>query len=582
MILIITYPLITSIILSIYGNKVGNKGSKIITMINIIIILIIMIRYIERNIKYNEIIKIKIEWINIGINNIKYDILIDKYTILMIFLIIIISSIVIIYSFWYMEEDNNRNKFIIYMILFTVSMLIFVIAYNYLFMFIGWEYVGIISFILINYWYINNNNNKSAFKALILNKIGDLSYMVFIYYFINKSNDLYINNQFLFNINSYIIFFLLFAAIAKSAQIFFHVWLGDAMAGPTPVSALLHAATMVTAGIYLLIRLELYEDNILIIIISILTIIIGGISAINQYDIKKIIAYSTVSQIGYMLYGIGINNKEIAIYHLITHGFFKALLFLSAGIIIHNYYNEQDIRKYGNYIYYYPFTYILFIYGSLSIISFPYFSGYYSKEPLIFNSYFNNLFILLFINIGVLLTILYSYNLLYNLFYKHNKIFPIKESYSSFFLFIPLLLGSLFIGYYLYSYIIDISFIPLFYSNYIPSYYHTLSISLLLLGIVLIYIYTNIYPNRLHIIYNRRFFIDSIYNYISYHFLYTSYIYLYKYIDKGILEYIGPTGLYRLLYNIKNKFIYQNQLINSFYLFIIIFFFISFFFIFYY
>lgn len=363
----------------------------------------IMIRYIGRNIKYNEIIKIKIEWINIGINNIKYDILIDKYTILMILLIIIISSIVIIYSFWYMEEDNNRNKFIIYMILFTVSMLIFVLSYNYLFMFIGWEYVGIISFILINYWYINNNNNKSAFKALILNKIGDLSYMIFIYYFINKSNDLYINNQFLFNINSSFIIFLLFAAIAKSAQIFFHVWLGDAMAGPTPVSALLHAATMVTAGIYLLIRLELYEENILIIIISILTIIIGGISAINQYDIKKIIAYSTVSQIGYMLYGIGINNKEIAIYHLITHGFFKALLFLSAGIIIHNYYNEQDIRKYGNFIYYYPFTYILFIYGSLSIIAFPYFSGYYSKEPLIFNSYFNNLFIFILINIGCIL-----------------------------------------------------------------------------------------------------------------------------------------------------------------------------------
>jgi NADH:ubiquinone oxidoreductase subunit 5 (subunit L)/multisubunit Na+/H+ antiporter MnhA subunit len=318
----------------------------------------------------------------------------------MILLIIIISSIVIIYSFWYMEEDNNRNKFIIYMILFTVSMLIFVIAYNYLLMFIGWEYVGIISFLLINYWYINNNNNKSAFKALILNKIGDISYMIFIYYFISKSTDLYINNQSIFNINSFFIIFLFFAAIAKSAQIFFHVWLGDAMAGPTPVSALLHAATMVTAGIYLLIRLDLYVYNIYIIIIAIFTIILGGISAINQYDIKKIIAYSTVSQIGYMLYGIGINNKEIAIYHLITHGFFKALLFLSAGLIIHNYYNEQDIRKYGNFIYYSPFTFILFIYGSLSIISFPYFSGYYSKEPLVFNSYYYNLFIFIFINIG--------------------------------------------------------------------------------------------------------------------------------------------------------------------------------------
>lgn len=183
---------------------------------------------------------------------------------------------------------------------------------------------------------------------------------------------------------------------------------------------------------------------------------------------------------------------------------------------------------------------------------------------------------------AVFLTIIYSYNLLYNLFYKNNKIFPIYENYSSILLFIPLLLGSLSIGYYLYSYIIDINNISLFYSHFIPSYLHYLPLFLFFFGFIFIYFFINIYPNRFHILLNRRFFIDSIYNYISYHFLYSSYIYLFKYIDKGILEYIGPTGLYRLLYNMKNTFIYQNQLINSFFLFIIIFFFISFFFIFYY
>jgi NADH:ubiquinone oxidoreductase subunit 5 (subunit L)/multisubunit Na+/H+ antiporter MnhA subunit len=178
--------------------------------------------------------------------------------------------------------------------------------------------------------------------------------------------------------------------------------------------------------------------------------------------------------------------------------------------------------------------------------------------------------------LAVLFTILYTYNILYNVFLKHNKVFPNKEHSSSIFLFFPLFFGSLSIGYYLYDYIDTITY------NLIPIYIHYLPLFLLFIALIIYYFYINRYPNRIHIIFNRRFFIDSIYNYISYYFLYYSYIYLYKYIDRGILEYIGPTGIYRLIYNIKEKLIYQNQLINSFYLFIIFFFFLSIFFIFYY
>ena len=332
MILIISIPLISSIIIGINGWKIGEKGKKIIIKTTLIISNIIMIKYLYNNIKYNEERRISIEWITIGIERIEnMGLIIERKNIIMMSLIIIISSIVIIYSIWYMGEGNNR--FIITLLLFTLSMLLFTLGSNYFIIFIGWELIGIISYMLINYWNRNINNNKSGLKAIIINKIGDIFFIIFLGKYIYNIGDLQINN-FIF-LDSNLLFFLFFAALAKSAQLFFHVWLGDAMAGPTPVSALLHAATMVTAGVYLMIKIIniRMEEGI---IIALLTIILGGLSAINQYDIKKIIAYSTVSQIGYMLYSVTINKNELGLYHLITHGYFKALLLLTAGIIIHN------------------------------------------------------------------------------------------------------------------------------------------------------------------------------------------------------------------------------------------------------
>lgn len=566
MILIISIPLISSIIIGINGWKIGEKGKKIIIKTTLIISNIIMIKYLYNNIKYNEERRISIEWITIGIERIEnMGLIIERKNIIMMSLIIIISSIVIIYSIWYMGEGNNR--FIITLLLFTLSMLLFTLGSNYFIIFIGWELIGIISYMLINYWNRNINNNKSGLKAIIINKIGDIFFIIFLGKYIYNIGDLQINN-FIF-LDSNLLFFLFFAALAKSAQLFFHVWLGDAMAGPTPVSALLHAATMVTAGVYLMIKIIniRMEEGI---IIALLTIILGGLSAINQYDIKKIIAYSTVSQIGYMLYSVTINKNELGLYHLITHGYFKALLFLTAGIIIHNNYNEQDIRKLGNLIYYYPNSYLFMLFGSLSIISFPFTSGFYSKEPILYSGYINNIFITLLLNIGALLTIIYSINLLYHVFIKNNKIFPLKEIHSSYFIFLPLLFGSLFIGYLSQDFILlNNLFLEL---NYIPYYIHILPFISIIIGLFFILLYNNGEPNKRHIILNKRFYFDSLYNYFSYFFLFSSSLFLFKFLDKGFLEYIGPIGLYRKIILISRNMRKSKIMINTiFLLFILLF-----------
>lgn len=546
---IIIYPIITSIIIGIYGREIGKKGVYIITWISIIMNIIKITKwYIEGGIGEGEKI-IKNNYINIGINKIKNEIIIERYSIIMGIIVIIISSIVIIYSYWYMVEENNINRFIILLLIFQSSMLLLVFSYNYFFIFIGWEYVGLISFLLINYWYINPSNNKSAFKAIIFNKIGDLFFIIGLSYYIYFFPNLDLFNK-IYIYNDSFLYFIFLAAIAKSAQIFYHVWLGDAMAGPTPVSALLHAATMVTAGIYLLIRNDFYNSNPLFIYISLFTILLGGISAINQYDIKKIIAYSTVSQIGYMLYSIGINNKDLAFYHLITHGSFKALLFLSAGIIIHNYYNEQDIRKLGSFFFYSPLSYFFFLIGTLSIISFPYLSGYYSKDNIILNSFYNNIFISSLLYLGVLFTFIYSLNLFYHLFFKSILIFPSSPSYPSIYLLLPLIISSIFIGYFILNLIIKDSIISFLLNLFsIPSFFHYLPYFLLFFSFFFIYLYNNFSISPLlHILFNKRFFFDSFYNYLSFLFLYPSSFFFYKFLDRGSLEFFGPISLYRFFF----------------------------------
>lgn len=573
--LIITIPLFSSIAIFLLGRYLGEKGTTIISIISILSSMLLGVRMLIKYLGSNEEKIIEVyNWINIGMLDISMNLIFDKYSIFMVFLITTISFVVITYSTWYMGEDAHKNRFIGTLLMFAVTMLILVTSSNFFLMFVGWEGVGIMSYLLINFWYFSINSNKSAIKAILYNKIGDIGFLIgisiMILYISNTNINMlvYLPNLIDSYLLSFFLFFFVLAAIAKSAQIFLHPWLGDAMAGPTPVSALLHAATMVTAGVFLLLRLESiipYSPTIryLIILIGLLTILFGGISSINQNDIKKIIAYSTCSQLGYMFLTNGLLVPNLGLFHLLTHGFFKALLFLTAGIIIHNFHHEQDIRKFGSMIFSYPISFLLFLIGSLSILSFPFLSGFYSKEAIIESSLTVQypIYIYIIMVIGGLLTSIYSIKLIYNTFLRRSNSlnYSIFYNHSSHIQEVPvflvvvlslLLLGSIFIGYlfkeiFLTSiYVSDNEFVP-FYIKLIPLLF---SFS----GIILSFLILDPWKfNYFLTLFNRRFFFDSLFNnLLALTSLKLGYKYTYKLIDRGILEYMGPIGLLRILYSV--------------------------------
>lgn len=599
--LIISIPLISSISLLLFGRYLSVLGSKIISissiLINVIIGILSLFEYLKGK---TYIINIK-NWFKIGHTAGEINIILDKESIIMINLISIITSIVIIFSFWYLNSDPHIIRFISKLLIFAVSMYILVSSKNILFTFLGWESVGIVSFLLINYWSTSIQNSKSALKAIIFNKIGDVTYLLGLIILI-----LYLNTFDYNIINSYSSSFTYFipilsisflvAAMAKSAQIFLHCWLGDAMAGPTPVSALLHAATMVTAGIFLMIRVKsiiILDPYIYhyIFLIGLLTILFAGISALNQYDIKKIIAYSTCSQIGFMFFALGfIQPLYSSLYHLVTHGFFKALLFLSAGLLIHSFFLEQDIRKFGNFIFSSPLFYIFFFVGSLAIIAFPGFSGYYSKELILLNSlefsYFN--YFILFI--GSIFSSFYSLKIIYFSFFNsspHLHIHKLDFNSTKFFnfktldgswwyiIFLFLLFGSIFLGYFSKNIFSSPEFLNISLEASLPIWAKFLPITIPFISFYIFFKFYNyeafssIKHRFFMILGNRKFFYDSFYNYFFVKPFYSfSYHLFYKFLDRGFLEYLGPLVLFRLLFlPIKNYNLSNQSIHNISYLF---------------
>ena len=431
--------------------------------------------------KTGLIIEIKLyEWCMSDLFFVNFGLLFDGITIIMLFVVILISSIVHIYSLDYMLRDPNLFKFISYLSLFTFFMLILITADNFIQLFFGWEGVGLCSYLLINFWHTRLQANKSALKAIIVNRIGDFGLIVaisLIYYTFKTVNyyavfalipyflyqNIYISSLSI-NIIDLISFFLFFSAIGKSAQVGLHIWLPDAMEGPTPVSALIHAATMVTAGVFLIIRCSPifeYSPKILffMVILGSITSLLGATIGLFQYDIKKVIAYSTCSQLGYMIFACGTSNYIISLFHLTTHAFFKALLFLSAGIIIHALQDEQDMRKYGNLRLLLPTVYCFFLIGSLALCGFPFFSGFYSKEMIIEYSYgvyfFNSHFAFWIGNFSAFCTSFYSFKILYLTFYNSSTIISTSlrsihlPSFIVLICLIPLVFGSIFGGFFL-------------------------------------------------------------------------------------------------------------------------------------
>ncbi len=613
--LIISLPLFGSLSLLLLGRYLGFKGGRIIAIVSMAGSMIFSYLTAWKTISgitYTLPIK---TWFQIGPNSTSFELLFDLECSLMICLISTITLIVIIYSTWYLNTDAHLTHFLGLLLVFSMSMYILVSSRNFLFTFFGWECVGLVSYLLINFWSNSTANNKSAIKALLFNRVGDISFLFALFYifYIISTFDIQTLNLLYGGVKGtdIILYCFIFAAMAKSAQIFLHCWLGDAMAGPTPVSALLHAATMVTAGVYLIIKchtllVESQNDNLrlLLIIIGSSSILFAGITSIAQYDIKKIIAFSTCSQIGFMFLALAFSKPFYAsLYHLLSHGFFKALLFLTAGLLIHNMSLDQDLRKYGKSVWTSPLPYFFFLLGSLALMGLPPLSGFFSKDLILLHSFsFESYYITTTLFIGSLLSSIYSIKILYYTFFNntslpsithatpHNSKRVVTSEYLFLFPFFFLLVGSLFLGYLLTNLLSspEVISIPLEYSLSLHLYPKLILFCLPLIALILFILYIMAYNFNLKTpvflisvlqFSNRKFFFDPIYNYyLVLPSLYASYHFAIKFIDRGFLELFGPVGLFRLFFYFPKYFSLKNQKVSNL-PFTIFFFMLSFFFI---
>ena len=417
------------------------------------------------------------QWISSGNFVVNWSVNIDPLSSIMLVVVSVISALVHIYSIGYMKHDPNKPRFMSYLSLFTFAMLALVVSDNFLQLFFGWEGVGLCSYLLIGFWYKKDSANKAAIKAFIVNRVGDFGFaigifLIFMYFGTVNYNEVFqlvpefskkeINFLgFNSNLITVICLFLFIGAMGKSAQFFLHTWLPDAMEGPTPVSALIHAATMVTAGVFLVVRCSPifeYSQTALnfVAIIGMLTAFFAASVAIVQNDIKRIIAYSTCSQLGYMFFAAGVGAYHVAIFHLFTHAFFKALLFLGSGSVIHSLNDEQDIRKMGGMWNQMPYTWIAMLIGTLALTGFPFLSGYYSKDAIIEFAYLKGTGIGYFaVAVGIItafLTAIYSWRLIFKTFHGkfNNENLSKSEIHDSGMLIIfplaILVLGSIFVG----------------------------------------------------------------------------------------------------------------------------------------
>ena len=540
-------------------------------------------------------------WVDFDNLSIDWEFSIDSMNILLLFVVIFISTLVHLYSWDYMKNDPHFTRFISYLSLFTFFMIILLSANNFIVMFIGWEGVGLSSYLLINFWYTRIQANKAAIKAMIINKIGDFGLMVgmmLIFKFFETFNyhELFMLNYLYQTKMDLICFFLFIGCMGKSAQIGLHMWLPDAMEGPTPVSALIHAATMVTAGVFLVIKcsflFEFAEFTLgFITIIGALTSLYGASVGFMQYDIKKIIAYSTCSQLGLMFCACGLSAYSLGLFHLINHAFFKALLFLCAGSIIHALNDEQDIRKMGGLKNILPFTYVSMLIASLSLMGFPFFSGFYSKELILFVTYLDQ-FRFSYLKFGLLylasiLTVLYSLKILYKVFfnkplgYKKKYLLAHEASPIVLIIYSILIFFSIFSGYLLKDMLVghgslflvnSIFYLP---KNYTLSYAEFISpiIKLLVLFIpifgLLIYVqihkynFLNFKYYYLFVFLNKKYFFDRVLNMFNLIFIRLSFNFFYVIIDKGIIESIIQMSV-NLINNIA-KFIKNKSTYNLFF-----------------
>ena len=478
-IFIIALPLLASIISGFFGKFIGDRNSEILTssLVTTSAVLSIVIFYEVIFNQYEDNI-ILATWIDSGSLNVNWSMKIDSLSAVMLVVVTLVSSLVHVYSIGYMSHDPHKPRFMAYLSLFTFAMLMLVTSDNFIQLFFGWEGVGLCSYFLIGFWFKKDTANSAAIKAFLVNRVGDFGlalgiFLIFYLFGTVNYSEVFelipsvIDKKLLFlgieiKAIDLICLLLFVGAMGKSAQIFLHTWLPDAMEGPTPVSALIHAATMVTAGVFLVVRCSpIYEYSELalnvITVVGMSTAFFAATVALVQTDIKKIIAYSTCSQLGYMFFATGVGAYNVAMFHLFTHAFFKALLFLGSGSVIHAFKEEQNINKMGGVWKKLPYTYILMVVGTLALTGFPFLSGFYSKDAIIEFAYLRgNTTGYYAAGLGILtafLTSIYSWRLMFKTFHGeyNNKDIKIEETHESpMVMIVPLILlsiGAIFAGY---------------------------------------------------------------------------------------------------------------------------------------
>ena len=607
---IIALPLLASIISGFFGKFIGDRNSEIITslLVSISAIFSVLVLYEVIVNQYQENIIIA-TWISSGSLEVNWSMQIDSLSAVMLVVVTSVSALVHIYSIGYMSHDPHKPRFMAYLSLFTFAMLMLVTADNFIQLFFGWEGVGLCSYFLIGFWFKKDSANKAAIKAFVVNRVGDFGFALgifLIFYLFGTVNYSEVFNQissitdknlvFLgvtINAIDLICLLLFIGAMGKSAQIFLHTWLPDAMEGPTPVSALIHAATMVTAGVFLVVRCSpIYEYSELalniVTIVGMTTAFFAASVALVQNDIKKIIAYSTCSQLGYMFFATGVGAYNVAMFHLFTHAFFKALLFLGSGSVIHAFKDEQNINNMGGVWKKLPYTYCLMIIGTLALTGFPFLSGFYSKDAIIEFAYLRgNTTGYYAAGIGIftaLLTSIYSWRLIFKTFHGdyNNKEIKIDETHESpFIMLIPLILlsiGAIFAGFSFKELFIgyegvnnfwrdSIFFLKPLSTDHPPLWFLLLTPTLVILSIPLAYylfVKNKNFPEQIvsinkplyQFLLNKWYF-DELYDVL---FVKTSKkfgLFLWKFFDLKIIDGFGPDGISSMIkkFSVKaNKF----------------------------
>ncbi|HSI51461.1 MAG TPA: NADH-quinone oxidoreductase subunit L [Ideonella sp.] len=445
-------PLVGSIIAGLFGKAVGRRGSHVLTILGVLVAFLISASVLKSvaidGARFNATIY---EWMNVGGLKMEVGFLIDGLTAMMMCVVTFVSLMVHIYTIGYMEEDPGYQRFFSYISLFTFSMLMLVMSNNFLQLFFGWEAVGLVSYLLIGFWFKKPTAVFANMKAFLVNRVGDFGFILGIGLLLAYGGSLNYAEVFAksgelaklgfpgtdWGMLTVACICLFIGAMGKSAQFPLHVWLPDSMEGPTPISALIHAATMVTAGIFMVTRMSpLFElsDTALnfVLVIGSITALFMGFLGIIQTDIKRVVAYSTLSQLGYMTVALGVSAYNVAVFHLMTHAFFKALLFLGAGSVIIGMHHDQDIRNMGGLRKYMPITWITSLLGSLALIGTPFFAGFYSKDSIIEAVHASHLpgagFASFAVTAGVFVTAFYSFRMYFLVFHGkehfHHKPFP--------------------------------------------------------------------------------------------------------------------------------------------------------------